>query len=79
MASGFAEGLAQSVGLGGLMALTGRGFVDIPKMWESSSVSMPSMNYTIELRSPYGNKMSLFQNIYVPLAMLLRYYAYIHR
>lgn len=71
MASGFAEGLAQSVGLGGLMALTGRGFVDIPKMWESSSVSMPSMNYTIELRSPYGNKMSLFQNIYVPLAMLL--------
>lgn len=59
------------VGLGGLMALTGRGVVDIPKHWESSSASLPRMDYTLELRSPYGNKMAMFQNLYVPLAMIL--------
>lgn len=66
-----AAGAAYQVGLGGLMALSGRGLVDIAKHWESSSASLPRMDYTIELRSPYGNKMSMFQNLYVPLAMLL--------
>lgn len=64
-------GATYQMGLGGLMALSGRGLVDIPKHWESSSASLPRMDYTIELRSPYGNKMSMFQNIYVPLAMIL--------
>lgn len=65
------SGIADSLQMSGLMALSGRGLVDIPKYWESSSCSLPRMDYTIELRSPYGNKMSMFQNIYVPLAMLL--------
>lgn len=66
-----AAGAVVSFGLGGLMALSGRGIVDIPKNWESSSASLSRMDYTIELRSPYGNKMAMFQNLYVPLAMLL--------
>ena len=66
-----AAGATYQLGLGGLMALSGRGLVDIPKHWDSSSANMPRMDYTIELRSPYGNKMSMFQNIYMPLAMLL--------
>lgn len=71
LASDVASGAAYQLGLGGIMALSGRGLVDIPKHWESSSASLPRMDYTIELRSPYGNKMSMFQNIYMPLAMLL--------
>lgn len=65
------SGLADSVSLGGLAALTGRAFADIPKVWTDSSADLPKMSYTIELRSPYGNPMSRYQNLYVPLAMLM--------
>lgn len=64
-------GVADGVGLSGIAALGGSAFVDIPETWQSSTASLPSSNYTIELRAPYGNKMSIFTNLYVPLAMLL--------
>lgn len=64
-------GIIEGIGMGGLLALSGRGIVDIPKMWDSSSCNLPRMDYTIELRSPYGDKMSRFQNLMVPLAMLI--------
>lgn len=66
-----ASGVASGLQLSGLAALAGSAFVDIPKRWESSSVQFPQASYTIELRSPYGNKLSRFQNLIVPLAMLL--------
>lgn len=56
---------------GVLLQLAGNALVDIPKHWQSSSASMPSMSYTMQLRSVYGNPLSRFTNIYVPLAMLL--------
>lgn len=65
------QGLADSFGAGGLAALMGNGLVDIPKYWESSSANLPKASYTIELRSPYGNDLARFQNLMVPLAMLL--------
>lgn len=65
--TGFLEG----VQLSGLAALFGSAFADIPKVWESSSVNFPSASYTIELRSPYGTPFARFQNLMVPLAMLL--------
>lgn len=64
-------GAVDSVAMSGLIALAGSAFVDIPKRYDGSSVSMPRSSYTIELRSPYGNAMARFQNLYVPLAMLL--------
>ena len=64
-------GIADSTGFGGLAILGGTAFVDIPQNWESSATRMPSMNYTIKLRSPYGNRYSRFVNLYIPLAMLL--------
>lgn len=70
-ASDVVTGLADQLGVSGLAALSGAAFVDIPKMWDSASTSFPTMSYTLQLRSPYGNKMSRFMNLYVPLAMLL--------
>ncbi len=65
------KGIADSVHLSGILTLAGAGLVDIPQKWESSSTTWPSSSFTIELRSPYGNVMSRFMNLWVPLAMLL--------
>lgn len=64
-------GLASSVKLDGLSALGGKAFVDMPEFWESSSTTLPTNSYNIQLRSPYGNSVSIMNNIMVPLATLL--------
>jgi hypothetical protein len=64
-------GAAAGIGMSGLAALGGSAFVDIPKHWQASSANLPSMSYTIQLTSPYGNKISQMFNLYVPLCMLL--------
>jgi hypothetical protein len=67
----FTQGLASSVGLGGLSALGGAAFVDVPEFWENATADLPTASYTIKLGSPYGNKLSLLLNVFLPLAMLL--------
>jgi hypothetical protein len=54
-----------------LSTLFGDAYIDVPKMWDDSTVSLPRLNYTMQLISPYGNVISQLQNIYIPLAMLL--------
>lgn len=70
-AAEFGQGVLDGIGLGGLAALAGRALVDIPKHWDGSTANLPRMEYTIELRSPYGDKMSRLMNLYVPLSLLL--------
>ncbi len=65
------NGTLEGLHLSGLSVFAGAAFVDIPKHWDSSSCNLPRSDYTIELRSPYGNKLSRFQNLIVPLCMLL--------
>jgi len=61
-----------TAGLGSvLQALTGGGFVDLPLKWDDSTMSLPSITYTMKLISPYGNLYSQLQNIYIPLCMLM--------
>lgn len=54
-----------------LEGLMGSGFINIPKHWQSSNVSLPKITYTMQLVSPYGNVVSQMQNIFIPLSMLL--------
>lgn len=54
-----------------LTGMAGSGYVDIPKVWQSSSATLPRSTYTLELVAPYGNIISQAQNIYIPLFMLM--------
>lgn len=67
----FANGLASSVGLSGLSALGGAAYVDVPEYWDNATADLPSSSYTIKLSTPYGNKLSILLDIYLPLCMLL--------
>lgn len=60
-----------SVNLGGLATLAGTAFLDIPKLWDGSTANLPRAEYTVPLPSAYGNKISRFMNLYIPLSMLL--------
>lgn len=69
-------GLSMIPGVGAALlnifkAGTGSGYIDIPEYWQNSSANMPSMNYTMQLISPYNNPFSQMINIYIPLAMIL--------
>ena len=67
----FAAGALDSVHLGGLASLTGSAFVDIPAMWDGSTANFPTASYTIPLHSPYGDPLSRFQNLMIPISMVL--------
>lgn len=67
----FVGGVADQIQISGLFTLFGSAFVDIPKQWQDSSADLPQANFTIQLRSWSGDPISQFQNIYIPLAMLL--------
>lgn len=70
-AKDFLQGAADGIQMSGLVGLAGNALTDIPKVWDSSSANLPRMDYTLQLRTPYGNKVSRLQNLLIPLAMIL--------
>lgn len=64
--------VGESLGINGLTdaLIRGSGFLDIPEVWSDSSFSK-SYSFDIELRSRYGDKVSIYQSIYIPLTMLI--------
>jgi hypothetical protein len=54
-----------------LLALAYGVNISMPKIWESSSASLPKASYKLKLISPYGNAYSQLFNIYLPLAMVM--------
>lgn len=70
-ASDFAAGAAEKFGVAGAAALAGNAQIEIPKVWMSSRASLPRLDFTLTLRSAYGNKMARLLHLYVPLACIL--------
>lgn len=64
--------LAGSMGLGGLadMAIKGSGYIDVPKVWQDSNFSK-STSFNVKLQSTYADELSIYQSIYIPLALLM--------
>lgn len=65
--TGALEGTTIS-GLSGM--LTGNATIDIPEIWNGSSFDK-SYSFNMKLRTPYGNPVSIMQNLYFPTALLL--------
>ena len=59
------------IGIAGLVSLAGSSFVDVPDTWEDSTANLPTESFEIHLRSPYGNVLSRYMNLHIPLSMLL--------
>lgn len=64
-------GVADGLHIGGLAALMGGGYIDIPQRWMDSSTNLPTASYSIKCRPPYGNVMSRFLNMHVIVACFL--------
>jgi hypothetical protein len=69
--SGFMSGVVDAIGLSSLQSLAGNAFLDFPETWQSSVAQMPSSNYSMTLRCPYGNPIARYMYLYVPLCMIL--------
>ena len=54
----------------GTVLVTGNGFLEIPKVWKSSSMTR-NYSFSFKLRSRYGDPVSVFQSIYIPLFLLI--------
>lgn len=59
------------IGIAGLVSLAGSSFVEVPDTWEDSTANLPAESFEIHLRSPYGNVLSRYMNLHIPLSMLL--------
>ncbi|QTH80290.1 hypothetical protein PA10_00090 [Pseudomonas phage pPa_SNUABM_DT01] len=66
----FATGIGQGIGIQGLAQLAGSAYVDIPKVWDSSSCDFNKLSLSIPLRSPYGDPVSRLQNLILPMCCL---------
>lgn len=69
--TGVLNGVGASFMVNGVAALGGNAFVDIPKHWDSASMSFQQMSFEMELRAPYGNNLSQFQCETLPYIAIL--------
>lgn len=64
-------GAADSVGLGGIGALAGAAYMEMPDIYDDSSAELPKNTYTMRLATPYGNKYSILTRVFMPLCCLM--------
>lgn len=67
----FVHGVINGIDITGLSGIvTNTGYFDIPEVWKDSSFST-SYSFNVKLVSHYCDRVSIFQNCYVPLFCLL--------
>ena len=67
----FLKGASEYVGLDGIgSTIAGGAMLDIPEHYTGSDFNK-SHSFNFQLRSPYGDVVSIYQSIIIPLAMLL--------
>lgn len=66
-----AYGVLDQLNISGFRALMGSAFVDIPEVWQDSFATLPTMSYTMELRSWSGDPLSRLLSLWLPVACLL--------
>lgn len=54
-----------------VQGILGDGYVDVPKHWQSSSVSLPRTTYTMTLMTTYNTPIQRMMKLYIPISMLL--------
>lgn len=68
--AGLSNGL--SAGLSNvLIGLLGGGYLDVPQMWDDSTVQLNQQTFEMTVIAPYAHPISLFMNLDFVLAMLL--------
>lgn len=65
------NGGLSAIGLGGLGSLGGGAFTEFNEVYDNSDAQTGGGSFTIKLSTPYANKISILQDIYAPLCMLL--------
>jgi hypothetical protein len=68
------EGAASSVTLGAsnvLTALIGGGFIEMPKMWDNSTISAQEYTFKMRLSQPYNHPLSKLHKQMIPMMMIL--------
>lgn len=69
---GAASALSSALGFDiGTVLQSGNGFLEIPKVWKNSSMGTRTYSLDFKLRSRYGDPVSIFQTIYIPLFLLI--------
>lgn len=69
--TGLVKGVSDSFGFSGLASAVASGaFLDVPEQYSGSDFNK-SHSISLQLRSPYGDMISIYQSIIFPLALLL--------
>lgn len=69
--TGFFSGVTQQFSVGGAAhLLMGAGYVDVPEIWTGASFSR-SYSIKIRLRAASGDILSIFQDLYIPLSIIM--------
>lgn len=73
MATDVMMGFADAAGFGipgSVMGLLGEGYIEIPEHWQSSSTSLPSAQFKMQLNAWNGSPITRLMKLYVPFAMI---------
>lgn len=71
MVRGLIGGGLDGIQMSGLMALAGNAFIDFPKQWDTSSVTLPTSTFKIPLKAVYGNPLYAYLHQFPVISALL--------